>query len=260
MADTGMEPSPAPIVAPPRPDLVPGGVALLQPPEDWPVVPWRPSDVPVVFFVPYGVTTFVLFLLYAWFNVRARGATSQAIGILQEGAIAGVVLWWIRTVRPAPISVFGLPRRPWREARLGAGFGLLVLFASATVTAAVRSVWIAFAHHPPHVPARIATHASVLTIVLFGFASVVLAPVAEELLFRGFIYRTLRQRYGMTVGMLLSSGVFALVHIYPPVLPGLFVSGILLAVAYERRKSLLVNIVAHAINNLIAFVLIVTIR
>ncbi len=95
--------------------------------------------------------------------------------------------------------------------------------------------------------------------VLAFVAAVVLAPIAEELLFRGLLFRALLQRRSVHVAALVSSLVFAVVHIdvavsQPIALVGLTLVGVALAYAYERTGSLLVPIVGHAAFNGITLV------
>jgi hypothetical protein len=90
----------------------------------------------------------------------------------------------------------------------------------------------------------------VLTDVL---DSVVVAPIVEELLFRGLLYGTLRRWLAPAPAALLSAAVFAVAHGYGVVgFAAVFTSGVLWAVAYERTRSLLPSILAHAAGNLLA--------
>jgi membrane protease YdiL (CAAX protease family) len=80
---------------------------------------------------------------------------------------------------------------------------------------------------------------------------VLLTPVLEELLFRGLLFFTLRNRFGMWNAALMSSLFFSAVHFYS--LPGFlmtFWSGFVWAIAFERARSLLPGMAAHAIYNL----------
>jgi CAAX protease family protein len=80
--------------------------------------------------------------------------------------------------------------------------------------------------------------------------SCVVAPVVEELLFRGVLYGTLRIRLGPLPATLASAALFALAHGYGLVgFASVFVSGVLWALAYERTRSLLPGMLAHAANN-----------
>ena len=80
--------------------------------------------------------------------------------------------------------------------------------------------------------------------------SCLLAPVLEELLFRGVLYGTLRLRFGPVAATLGSAAIFALAHGYGTVgFASVLMSGVLWAVAYERTRSLLPGMLAHAVNN-----------
>ncbi|HEV8614627.1 MAG TPA: CPBP family intramembrane glutamic endopeptidase [Methylomirabilota bacterium] len=88
--------------------------------------------------------------------------------------------------------------------------------------------------------------------------AVVLAPVFEEIAFRGLLYGTLRRRFGWAASAIASAIVFALAHGYG--LGGfasVFLSGVLWAAAYERTGSLWPGIIAHAINNVSASLMVI---
>ncbi len=84
-------------------------------------------------------------------------------------------------------------------------------------------------------------------------SAVVAAPVVEEIAFRGLLYATLRRRLSWVLAAGISAAVFALLHGYGVSgFASVFGSGVLWAWAYERTRSLLPGIVAHAANNLLA--------
>jgi membrane protease YdiL (CAAX protease family) len=81
-------------------------------------------------------------------------------------------------------------------------------------------------------------------------ATVALAPVFEEVIFRGLLYGSLRARLGVWPAVVLSALVFALAHGYGVVgFASVFLSGGLWAWSYERTRSLLPAIAAHMVNN-----------
>jgi hypothetical protein len=88
----------------------------------------------------------------------------------------------------------------------------------------------------------------------------VIAPVVEEVVFRGFIYGGLRRKWGVSLSVVVSSLVFALAHSFSvggSILllgPSLFIAGVALALVYERSRSLVPGMVLHASFNLIAVV------
>jgi len=82
----------------------------------------------------------------------------------------------------------------------------------------------------------------------------VLAPVLEEIIFRGFIYRMLRERWGIVFSVASSALFFSLVH------HGLFISpqlvgGVIFAIAYEWSRSLWVSIGLHIGANSAVYIL-----
>jgi membrane protease YdiL (CAAX protease family) len=94
---------------------------------------------------------------------------------------------------------------------------------------------------------------ALLAVVL----AVCLAPVLEELVFRGALHRGLRHRLGMWPAALLSSAVFAGVHLEvastsPVFLVQLFLLGVVFAWLYERTGNLLAPITAHLAFNAIS--------
>lgn len=78
------------------------------------------------------------------------------------------------------------------------------------------------------------------------------APVAEEVMLRGFIGRGLVARYGVVGGILLTSMLFGALHVDPPHVVATFFMGIVLHAAYLMTRSLWVPILLHALNNSLA--------
>jgi hypothetical protein len=84
-------------------------------------------------------------------------------------------------------------------------------------------------------------------------SAVVAAPFFEEIVFRGFLFATFRRRLGFFGAALASALIFAVAHGYGWVgLVGVLWSGILWAWSYERTRSLVPGMLAHAMVNLLA--------
>lgn len=84
---------------------------------------------------------------------------------------------------------------------------------------------------------------------------VVAAPVAEELLFRGLLFRTIADKIGVWPGALLSGAFFGAIHLgngQDAFIPVLIALGVILALAYDYSATLYVAIAIHAINNAIS--------
>jgi len=79
-----------------------------------------------------------------------------------------------------------------------------------------------------------------------------LAPLGEEVLFRGYLLEALRPAWGRAGALLLSSAAFAAVHGHGPALPAYFLYGLGLGLAARRSGTLLVPVVAHVTVNALA--------
>ncbi len=101
-------------------------------------------------------------------------------------------------------------------------------------------------------PAVVPNKILVILVLFLGFT---LAPVAEEILFRGFIYSWLRTRFPVFLAMSLQALVFSLFH-RSGLLESVyyFLVGMVLGIIYEKRKELLSPIIVHAVVNAIVII------
>ncbi len=81
---------------------------------------------------------------------------------------------------------------------------------------------------------------------------VLLAPLAEELLFRGVLLHRFGRRMGLGRGIVVSSALFGVLHMNPVAIT---VFGVLLCVLHVRSRSLWATTLAHAINNAVPLVM-----
>jgi len=153
---------------------------------------------------------------------------------------------------------FGLPQARWDRvvalvffASLAA-IGLCPWIGEATVWVIrqfVRSYEVA-----PHPTIQALREGSQPAWVVAGLwiGAVVVAPIAEEVFFRGllqtFLAGVVRSRW-LAIG--LASAVFGIVHFSQPhVIPALIALGVLIGYAYERTGTLVVPVLIHAAFNL----------
>ncbi len=83
------------------------------------------------------------------------------------------------------------------------------------------------------------------------FKVVVIAPVIEELIFRGLILNGLRKNYSAITAVFISALLFSLFHLNPWQMPATFVLGLLLGWIVLRTRNILLAIIGHAMNNLL---------
>ena len=86
-------------------------------------------------------------------------------------------------------------------------------------------------------------------IASFLFMACIIAPLCEEIAFRGILYPFLKNHTGIKWAMLLSSLVWAAIHLYPPVIAPLLFLGCALVYVYENTGKLGYCIALHAVFN-----------
>ncbi len=91
------------------------------------------------------------------------------------------------------------------------------------------------------------------------FSFIVLAPILEELLFRGLLFNRLSSKHGETFGTLASATAFFVMHVFsnPMLWPAQFCFGLLACCVYFKSKSLLTPMALHAIINLMNFLILI---
>ncbi len=162
-----------------------------------------------------------------------------------------------------PLLAAGRPfSRLWGPTRttgamvaIGLATGFVVAFVSFTLNAIV--VLLAGVEDPVEQQLLQDALAGGLPLALVALLAVVVAPLVEEVIFRGVLFRALADRINLSVGLVLSAAIFAVIHVevvlsQPFALVGLFTVGFLLALAYHLTGNLMVAVLGHAVFNAIS--------
>ena len=240
---------------PPRPDVPDEG-------ETFPKATWRPIEALPVFFIAL-LATAVLTLPVSL--LRSCSARYDLAVLAGEIALAGAVLWWVAFVKRTPVrALVGAPRRPLGDLGMGVLAGLALVVVAGIVLALTRSAATAILGHTPRDPEQVIGCVRGLSLAVLGPIVVVAAPLGEELFFRGFLYQGLRRRFAIWPAAILSGVFFGLVHLggiaFLLIVPSLTAVGIGLALVFDRRRSLLASMAAHAAFNVLGYVAIVLSR
>ena len=89
--------------------------------------------------------------------------------------------------------------------------------------------------------------------VVFFLLGGAVAPITEEVFFRGYAYPAFRNRFRVKGGLVLSSLLFVLLHLNPWDFVGITMAGIILAALFQKTGSLVSPMMAHAVNNVVIF-------
>ena len=84
-------------------------------------------------------------------------------------------------------------------------------------------------------------------LLLFLLLGAIVAPLVEEIVFRGFLFKAWERRWGWFPSMVLVSILFGLYH---PHFASAFVSSVVLVCVYRRTGSIRAPIIVHSMNNL----------
>jgi membrane protease YdiL (CAAX protease family) len=179
-------------------------------------------EMPAAFTVGIIAIQGIVMLAAVWLaGLKRRGYTWADIGLrpTTPGWIAAAVgLFFVLRLGVTLIAVF--------LAQLGVTSMQAQAFAPAGVT------WVS-------------------AIAMLFFAGL-LVPFAEEIFFRGVVYRWMRDKWGVPVGVIVSGLVFGIAHFEPATVIPAIVLGMALALVFEKSKSLWPCIVIHALNNTLA--------
>ena len=155
-------------------------------------------------------------------------------------------------------------RRPVQDALAGIALGILCLFVSLIcerISLAAFGLFLDDAAVMQMLSQENELVANVLKaghspwLRLYMWVLVVLVvPIAEETFFRGYVLSVFSLRWGKAKSLALGSFLFAAVHGYVIHFLQVFLIGMLLGYAYQKRKTLLTPIIAHGIMNLLAAV------
>jgi membrane protease YdiL (CAAX protease family) len=166
-------------------------------------------------------------------------------------ALLGIT--YLRFIRPGVMTARDLGLNWWRLPRLvgiGLGLGIGVLVISALIQATIQALGFRQTQMVSLQYIREFPLAGFLAVV---FAGGVLAPIAEELYFRGFVFRSYLHTKGPWVAYGATSLLFATLHLNLPALLPILVLSVLLCLAYHKTGSIIPSIVGHAVNNTTAF-------
>jgi membrane protease YdiL (CAAX protease family) len=243
---------------------VPLQVIVAPPEKRFPA--WSGWDVlAVLVFTGVSVLLFIVIALLATGTVAARGAvtvTELASNPLVVRAFLGgqaaayllVLVCMFFLVRSRSNKPFGASIQWNWPGRSSAGF-----FVGGLVLALVVDGLSRFLPLPKSLPIEdlFSNRANAYLMALFGLT---LAPLLEELFFRGLLYPVLRRRMGLIAAVILTAVGFAAIHsvqlgyAWAPIL-SIFIVGVVFTVVRERWSSVASSFLLHCGYNFTLFTL-----
>jgi membrane protease YdiL (CAAX protease family) len=204
------------------------------------------KQIPIRIFLISALATLAFEFATRWVLQHHSISLVGAVRLIESSLIILIVQLW-----GPGVSWLGLDMRFWLA---GLKRGLLWSAGLAFVSSLIFAGLLLAGINPfPLIKTRMpGSHGDIALYFLVGG---VVAPLAEEVFFRGLIYGFLR-RWGFPLALVLTTLLFVLAH---PMSRGLPVTqlagGVLFAGAYEMERNLLVPITIHSLGNLGIFTL-----
>jgi uncharacterized protein len=259
---------------PPPPSPAPPAPVVAEHPQDdppWPPLPdgwWRGVRPEATFPVPFtlvdGFGLFAWFLLGQLVIALPLAFALYAVGVdpsdtESPGALLAVVFTQVGVILSGLFYLRLRGRLSWRlwgpiRPKLShLGWGLLVGivgFLAIQVTLGILLTVLGETEQPRQ-ELLTAVGTDTLTTVLVVLAAVVLAPIGEEIFFRGILFQALRRRVGLWPAAVISSAPFGAVHVEVigvEALPAILVAVVLLCLAVLPRFATVPRITLGAVG------------
>jgi len=220
---------------------------------------WAPWTAPVALVCAYMaalVGGIVIAVVATAFGAQfASGDTPPGVILgatfVQDAGFVAAAVIFARMSGPVWAAQFGL-----RATRVWRAIGWMVLlYGGFMVFTAIWSQLVGMDEAKDQLD-DLGVEDSDAAMVFGALLVVVVAPVVEELFFRGFFFRALRNWKGLWPAALITGAVFGAIHLgsadLKAILP-LAVLGLALCLLYAQTDSLYPPIAVHAINNSVAF-------
>jgi hypothetical protein len=210
-----------------------------------PAVPWTSRD------VAWGLGAFVVWVvIFGTVGVvgeQLNWPIDVGLLVIFGEAVLLVPVWYF-TVHKYGVGWAALGLRGFRSWAVGMGCGLMLL--SMIFNLVYQAFLSLFDLQIQPDIAIMFNNTNFPLALLVGGA--VLAPLVEEIYFRGFVFAGLRQRWSWQKAALISAGLFALVHFIPTSVIPIFILGFIFALLYQVSGSIWPAILMHMLTNTLA--------
>lgn len=155
------------------------------------------------------------------------------------------LMWVVSSFKEGNIkmcAILGTKVKHWKPLIYFIPVQLLFMFFSTILVMAMTS-FIPSVDNGESMP-----NMDVFYFYLSVFGSVILGPISEELVFRGYLFNKWAETMGIGKAMFLSSLLFGVLHFDTLIFPQ-FLNGLLYSIAYMKTRKLVIPMILHAINN-----------
>ncbi len=160
---------------------------------------------------------------------------SGLTGLISYVLVLAIVYYNVVYRHGKPVAILGFQRDRIRSGLL---WGFCVLLFLEIVFVTIKQLRIAYS-----------PKGDIDKDLLWYIMLIVVGPITEEILFRGYIYPTFRRKAGIAWAMIFSSACFIIFHKSETLWFNAFLIGIMMCFIYEKSGSLVATIMAHSFSN-----------
>ncbi len=208
----------------------------------------REPDLIDILIVCWGLIAVIILAAFTWGRFSGKGE------YIITNAVILIAAWYYLKARRLPqIFMFR-----WRAVPRKAisSFVLMAISGAVLLDEINRLIQLII-----HVPEEYLTYiqeafkpVSTGEAILIFIGVVIIAPLVEESLFRGFIQQTLEKKRDVTKAVLITSIIFALIHLEPWLVIQLLILAVLLGYLSWRWDSIIPALMIHMANNLLTLI------
>lgn len=191
------------------------------------------------------------------FNGINDNILSSVLSVIIYGLTLLIVIglpWWVRNYKTTPKAI-GLTRLlSWTDIGL-APAGFVIYFLATAIVAYGISVFVPGIDLTQAQDTGFSNISRYYEYILAFVTLIILAPVAEEVLFRGYLYGKLRKIVPMWLAIVITSALFGIIHGQWNVGIDVFILSIVLCSLREVTGNIWAGILLHMMKNGLAFYL-----
>lgn len=228
-------------------------------------VPWKSWEAILIFALTWlGVPLIILSAfrfaapydvnIQSFINGVAANNITASFQLTVLDALAGLgLIWLVLRKYKAGWSTLGLRKFNIVKAALLIGAVFVAFFALAWLAMIIVQILVP-SFNPNQAQVNEFTTAVTGNAKLISFfALVVIPPIVEEILFRGFMFPAFSGKVGILFGALFSSLLFGFAHLQANVGVYTVVLGLLLCFMYKKTNSIIPGMLLHMLNNYVAY-------
>ena len=184
----------------------------------------------------------------------------QILGLnIVHNVISVLLIILVYQWKPFKTDFLQLKHFNYKNIKQGLYWGLIILFFNLLLGLILIFIYskLGITAAPQNAAAIIEATAKSNAFIVF-LSVVVAAPIAEELIFRGIVFRTFAKQLSIVMALILSGLVFSLIHMDWFFVIQIWAMGFLLGLSYHKTGSIVTPIVAHMVVNGLYFLVWIT--